>query len=86
MPLRHGPGRISTQNVMDVLGVKQRERSAVTTGLLATLVTELGWAAVRVRDLTRGGYRETVRGYVRHAHAVGMIGLEKVAPSNPSIL
>ena len=55
---------------MDVLGVKQRERSAVTTGLLATLVTELGWAAVRVRDLTRGGYRETVRGYVRHARAV----------------
>ncbi len=25
----------------------------------------LGWAAVRVRDLTRGGYKEQVRGYVR---------------------
>jgi hypothetical protein len=25
----------------------------------------LGWTAVRVRDLTRGGYKEQVRGYVR---------------------
>jgi len=33
-------------------------------------MVELGWTAVRVRDLTRGGYRETVRGYVRNARAV----------------
>jgi hypothetical protein len=32
-------------------------------------MAELGWAAVRVRDLTRGGYKEQVRGYVRSAHA-----------------
>ena len=27
----------------------------------------LGWTAVGVRDLTRGGYKEQVRGYVRDA-------------------
>ena len=38
-----------------------------TDGLqpFAILMAELGWAAVRVRDLTRGGYKENVRGYVR---------------------
>jgi hypothetical protein len=30
-------------------------------------MAELGWTAVRVRDLTRGGYKEQVRGYVRNA-------------------
>jgi hypothetical protein len=32
------------------------------------LMAELGWTAVRVRDLTRGGYKEQVRGYVRSPH------------------
>jgi hypothetical protein len=32
-------------------------------------MTEIGWAAVRVRDLTRGGYKEQVRGYVRQTSA-----------------
>ena len=30
-------------------------------------LTELGWTAVRVRGLTRGGYLEQVRGYARDA-------------------
>ena len=30
-------------------------------------MSELGWTAVRVRDLTRGGYKEQVRGYCREA-------------------
>ena len=30
-------------------------------------MAELGWTAVRVRGLTRGGYREQVRGYCRDA-------------------
>jgi hypothetical protein len=34
---------------------------------LAKLMAELGWTAVRVRDLTRGGYKEQARGYVRTA-------------------
>ena len=32
-------------------------------------MTELGWTAVRVRDLTRGGYKEQVRGYCREARS-----------------
>jgi len=60
VPLRHGLERISTQNVMDVHDVEQREHAAATHLHLAK--AELGWTAVRVRDLTRGGYRETVRG------------------------
>jgi len=31
----------------------------------AILMAELGWTALRVRDLTRGGYKKQVRGYVR---------------------
>lgn len=30
-------------------------------------LAELGWTAVRVRDLTRGGYKEQLRGYCRDA-------------------
>jgi hypothetical protein len=62
--------RISTQTLMDILEVPQRTRTAGAYRHLATLMVELGWTAVRVRDLTRGGYRETVRGYVRNARPV----------------
>ncbi|WP_143270893.1 hypothetical protein [Bradyrhizobium brasilense] len=60
-----GLERISTQTLMDVLEVPQRDRTAGTFRHLSTLMTELGWTAVRVRDFTRGGYKEQVRGYVR---------------------
>jgi hypothetical protein len=59
--------RISTQTLMDILEVPQRRRTAGTYRHLATLTAELGWTAVRVRDMTRGGYKEQVRGYVRTA-------------------
>jgi hypothetical protein len=62
-----GLERISTRSLMDTLGVPQRERTAGAYRHLATQMTELGWTAVRVRDLTRGGYKEQVRGYVRQA-------------------
>ena len=45
--------------------VPQRSRTAGVFRRLSRVMTELGWTAVRVRDLTRGGYREQVRGYVR---------------------
>jgi hypothetical protein len=45
----------------------QRSRTAGTCRRLAKLMAELGWTAVRVRDLTRGGYKEQVRGYCRDA-------------------
>ena len=60
-----GLERISTQTVLDVLEVQQRKRTAGTYRHLAKLMAELGWTAVRVRDLTRGGYKEQVRGYCR---------------------
>ncbi|WP_172628176.1 hypothetical protein [Bradyrhizobium ivorense] len=60
-----GLERISTQTLMDILEVPQRDRTAGAYRHLATLMVELGWTAVRVRDFARGGYKEQVRGYVR---------------------
>jgi hypothetical protein len=62
-----GLERISTRTLMDILEVAQRQRTAGTYRHLASLMTELGWTAVRVRDFTRGGYKDQVRGYVRDA-------------------
>ena len=64
-----GLERISTQCVLDLLEVPQRRRNAGTYRHLAKVMAELGWTAVRVRDFTRGGYKEQVRGYVRRGHA-----------------
>ena len=47
----------------------QRQLTAAAHRHLATLMVELGWSAVRVRDLTRGGFKERVRGYVPDARA-----------------
>ena len=60
-----GLERISTQMLLDILEIPQRDRTAGTYRRLAKLMAELGWTAVRVRDLSRGGYKEQVRGYVR---------------------
>jgi hypothetical protein len=57
--------RVSSQTLLDMLEVPQRGRTAGTYRRLAKLMAQLGWTAVRVRDLTRGGYKEQVRGYVR---------------------
>jgi hypothetical protein len=57
--------RISSQTLLDLLEVPQRNRTAGTYRRLAKVMAELGWMAVRVRDLTRGGYREQVRGWCR---------------------
>jgi hypothetical protein len=62
-----GIERISTQAVFDHLEVLQRSRGAGAGRRLAKLMRELGWTPVRVRDLTRGGYKEQVRGYCRDA-------------------
>ena len=56
---------ISTQLVLDILEVPQEQRRAGTYRRLAKLMAELGWAAVRVRGLTRGGYLEQVRGFAK---------------------
>ncbi len=64
-----GTERVSTQTLLDMLEVPQHSRTAGTYRRLAKLMAELGWTAVRVRDLTRGGYKEQVRGYVRDRKA-----------------
>jgi hypothetical protein len=61
-----GLARVSTQTLLDILEVPQNRRTAGTYRLLARLMAELGWTAVRVRDMTRGGYLEQVRGYCRN--------------------
>ena len=65
-----GLERISTQTLMDILEVPQRQRTAGAYRHLATLMTQLGWSAVRVGDFNRRGFKEQVRGYVRDARAV----------------
>jgi len=60
--------RISSQTLLDLLEVPQCNRTAGTYRRLSKLMIELGWAAVRVRDFARGGYKEQVRGYCREAH------------------
>ena len=60
-----GIERISTQTLFDHLEVFQRSRGAGASRRLAQAMRSLGWTPVRVRDLTRGGYKEQVRGYCR---------------------
>ena len=59
--------RISTQTLFDLLEVFQHSRGAGACRRLAKAMRDLGWTPVRVRDLTRGGYNEQVRGYCRDA-------------------
>jgi hypothetical protein len=61
--------RISTQAAMDILELSQRARVAGACRRLAAVMRDLGWTPVRVRDLTRGGYKEQVRGYCRAVRA-----------------
>ncbi len=83
IPLEHVRGqigddgleRVTTQMLLDVLGLPQRNRRAGTYRRLSKLMAELGWMAVRVRGLTRGGYLEQVRGYCRDA------GHERASPN-----
>jgi hypothetical protein len=65
-----GLERISSQTLLDLLEVPQRNRTAGTYRRVAKVMAGLGWAAVRVRDLTRGGYKEQVRGYCREARGL----------------
>jgi hypothetical protein len=60
-----GLERVSSQMLLDLLEVPQRSRTAGTFRRLSKVMSEIGWTAVRVRDLTRGGYKEQVRGYCR---------------------
>ena len=43
--------RVSSQTLLDLLEIAQRNRTAGTFRRLAKVMAELGWTAVRVRDL-----------------------------------
>ena len=60
-----GIERISTQTVFDILEVPQCSRGAGGCRRLAMLMRELGWAPIKARGLTTGGFRDQVRGYAR---------------------
>jgi len=80
-----GLERLSSQTLMDILEIPQRNRRAGTYRRLARVMAQLGWTAVRVRDMTRGGYKEQVRGYCRdawkrHSHAASGQAIGVVTP------
>jgi hypothetical protein len=60
-----GLERVTSQKILDLLEIPQRSRRAPVYRRVAKLMAELGWTAVRVRDLTGRGCREQVRGYCR---------------------
>jgi hypothetical protein len=62
-----GVERITTQALLDILEIPQRNRRAGAYRRLSKLMLELGWTPVRVRARTRGDYLEQVRGYCRDA-------------------
>ena len=62
-----GIERVTTQHLFDLLELRQRARGAGMARRLARTMRGLGWRPVRMRDLTRGGYKENVRGYCRGA-------------------
>jgi hypothetical protein len=57
--------RVSSQTILDLLEVPQRNRAAGTYRRLARVMAQLGWSAIRVRDFNCRGYKETIRGYCR---------------------
>jgi hypothetical protein len=79
-----GLERVSSQTLLDILDVPQRCRTAGTYRHLAKIMADLGWTAVRVRDLTRGGYKEQVRGYCRDARCRSTVPNRERAPVGSS--
>lgn len=61
-----GVMRISSQNLLDLLEVPQRGRTAGACRRLAKLMRELGWSPIKARGLSQSGFRDQVRGYARN--------------------
>lgn len=80
-----GLERVSSQTLLDMLEVPQRNRRAGTYRLLSKRMVELGWTAVRVRDFSRGGYKEQVRGYCRDARCRSKIPDQERAPAGSAL-
>jgi hypothetical protein len=60
-----GIERVSTQTVLDLLEVAQRNRGAGACRRLAKVMRELGWHPIKARGLTATGVRDQIRGYAR---------------------
>jgi hypothetical protein len=56
---------VSSQTLLDLLEVPQRQRTAGTFRRLAKVMAQLNWSPIRVRDFNGRGYKETIRGYCR---------------------
>jgi hypothetical protein len=52
-----GLERVTSQTLLDLLEVPQRSRRAGVFRRVASIMAELGWTPVRVRDLTGRGYK-----------------------------
>ena len=59
-----GVERISTHEVFDELELPMKCRPSNTVRL-SRLMRRLGWSNIRARGLSRGSYRDRVRGYAR---------------------
>src|SRR5262245_36367557 len=59
-----GVERISTNEVFDELEVPMKRRPSQTVRL-SRIMRRLGWTNIRARGLSRGSYRDRVRGYAR---------------------
>src|SRR5262245_4000611 len=59
-----GIERISTHEVFDELEVPMKRRPSQTVRL-SRVMRRLGWTNIRARGLSRGSYRDRVRGYAR---------------------
>jgi hypothetical protein len=63
-----GIERISTNEVFDELELPMKCRPSNTVRL-SRVMRRLGWSNIRARGLSRGSYRDRVRGYAREAPA-----------------
>ena len=80
-----GIERVTSQMLFDILDVPQRSRGAGACRRLAKIMAELGWTAVRVRDLTRGGYLEQVPATPAMHGAIPLHLIESVIPAGRAL-
>ena len=60
-----GVQRISSQAILDILEVPQRNRGAGACRRLAKIMRGLGWRPIKARGLNQRGILEQIRGYAK---------------------
>jgi len=61
-----GVQRISSQAILDILEVPQRNRGAGACRRLAKIMRGLGWRPIKARGLNQRGILEQIRGYAKN--------------------